>query len=82
MKTFKYLTRLETHVVYRMQRPLRYTAQKMKFSIKDSFSKSDQICSFLWIWSHLKRKSLIEYFIFCTVPDIKFRFTCGDSRLY
>ena len=29
------------------------TAQKMKFSIKDFFSKCDQICSKLWIWSHL-----------------------------
>ena len=29
------------------------TAQKMKFSIKDYFSKCDQIRSFLRIWSHL-----------------------------
>ena len=32
------------------------TAQKMKFSIKDFFSKLDQICSFLWIWSYLLKK--------------------------
>ena len=32
----------------------------MKFSIKDFFSKSDQIRSFLWIWSHLLKKSLME----------------------
>ena len=44
-----------------------YTAQKMKFSIKDVFSKSDQIRSFLWIWSHLLKKSLMENLIFCTV---------------
>ena len=41
-----------------------YTAQKMKFSIKDFFSKCDQICSFLWIWSHLLKKPLMENFIF------------------
>ena len=29
------------------------TAQKMKFSIKDFFSKYVKICSFLCIWSHL-----------------------------
>ena len=29
-----------------------YTAQKMKYSIKDFFSKCVQICSFLRIWSH------------------------------
>ena len=29
-----------------------YTAQKMKFSIKNFFSKCDQICRKLWIWSH------------------------------
>ena len=39
----------------------------MKFSIKDFFSKCDQIRSFLPIWSHLPNKSLIENFIFCAV---------------
>ena len=43
------------------------TAQKMKFSIKDFFSKRDQICSFLRIWSHLLKISLMENFIFCVV---------------
>ena len=42
-----------------------YTAQNMKFSIKEFFSKCDQICSFLRIWSDLLKKSLIENFIFC-----------------
>ena len=32
------------------------TAQKMKFSIKYFFSKCDQICGFLRIWSHLLKK--------------------------
>ena len=36
------------------------TAQKMKFSIKDVFSKCDQICHFLRIWGHLLKKSLME----------------------
>ena len=45
-----------------------YTAQKMKFSIKDFFSKSDQIRSFLRIWSHLLKISLMENFIFCAKP--------------
>ena len=39
----------------------------MKFIIKDFFSKCDQIHSFLPIWSHLLKKSLIENFIFCAV---------------
>ena len=43
------------------------TAQKMKFSIKDFFSKCDQIRSFRWIWSHFLKKSLTENFIFCAV---------------
>ena len=43
-------------------------AQKIKFSIKDFFSKCDQICSLLLIWSHLLKKSLMENFIFCAVP--------------
>ena len=41
-----------------------YTAQKIKFSIKDFFSKNDQIRRKLWIWSHLLEKSLMENFIF------------------
>ena len=40
---------------------------KMKFSIKDFFSKRDQIRSFLRIRSHLLKKSLLENFIFCAV---------------
>ena len=48
------------------------TAQKMKFSIKDFFSKCDQICSFLRIRSHLQRKFLLENFIFlpCSFRDL------------
>ena len=39
------------------------TAQKMKFSIKDLFSKCDQIHRKLRIWSQLLKKSLMENFI-------------------
>ena len=39
----------------------------MKFSIKDFFSKCDQIRSFLWIWAHLLKNSLMENFIFCAL---------------
>ena len=41
------------------------TAQKMKFSITDFFSKCDQIRSFLRIWSHLLKKSVMGNLIFC-----------------
>ena len=43
------------------------TAEKMKFSVKDFFSKCDQIRRFLRIWSYLLKKSLTENFIFCAV---------------
>ena len=43
------------------------TAQKMKFSVKDFFSKCDQIRRKLRIWSHLLKKSLMENFIFSAV---------------
>ena len=45
----------------------------MKFSIKDFFSKFDQILSFLRIWSHLLKKSLMENFIFCVVNPLFYR---------
>ena len=50
---------------------LTFTAQKMKFSNKDFFSKCDQIRRNLRIWSHLLKKSLMENFIFCVVPNYK-----------
>ena len=46
-------------------------AQKMKFSIKDFFSKCDQIRRKLKIWPHLLKKSLIENFIFYAVNHDK-----------
>ena len=42
----------------------------MKFSGKDFFSKCDQIRSFLQIWSHLLKKSLMENFIFCAETNL------------
>ena len=42
----------------------------MRFSIKDFSSKCDQIRSFLRIWSHLLKKSLMENFIFWLVTCI------------
>ena len=46
---------------------LMVSSQKMKFSIKDFFSKCDQIHGKLRIWLHLLNKSLMENFIFCAV---------------
>ena len=45
-------------------------AQKMKFSITDFFSKSDQIRRKLRIWSHLRKKFVMENFIFCVVVTL------------
>ena len=47
-----------------------FTEQKMKFSIKDFFSKYDQICRKLRIWSHLLKISLMENLIFCAVLSL------------
>ena len=43
------------------------TAQKMKFSINDFFSKCDQIHVKLWFWAHLLKRSSMEKLIFCVV---------------
>ena len=45
-----------------------HAAQKMKFSIKDFFSKCDQIRRKL-----LLKKSLLEIFIFCAVINVRNR---------
>ena len=55
-----------------------YTAQKMKFFIKDFFSKCDQIGRKLRICSYLLKKSLIENFIFCAVLSI---YVLGNAQL-
>ena len=47
------LTELEVRKNYVRITP----AQKMKFSIKDFFSRCDQIPRKLWIWSYLLKKS-------------------------
>ena len=47
-----------------------FSAQKIKLSIEDLFSKCDQIHSLLWIWPHLLKKTLNE----------KLHFLCSDSR--
>ena len=50
--------------------------KKLKFSIKDFFSKCDQIRSKL-IWSHLLKKSSTENFIFCAVWMTELALTCN-----
>ena len=44
-----------------------FSAQKMKFSIKDFFGKCDEIRRKLQIWSHLLKESLMENFILCAM---------------
>ena len=60
MYHLKYLPAVRTKILWN-------TAQKTKFSIKDFFTKCDQIRRKLLIWSHLLQKFLIENFIFCEV---------------
>ena len=43
------------------------TAQKMKFPLQISLVNVTKILSFLRIWSHLLKKSVMENFIFCAV---------------
>ena len=52
---------------YKRKKSRLITAQKMKFSIKDFFSKCDQMRSFVRIWSPLLKKSLMENLILCEV---------------
>ena len=56
-------------ILYQLLLKLTLTAQKMKFFIRDIFSKCDQIRRKLQIWSHLLEKSLKENFIFCAVSS-------------
>ena len=58
------------------------TAQKVKFFIKDFFSKCDQILRKLRIWSHLRKKSSMENFIFlCSVSYVKVKNSMSKALL-
>ena len=45
-------------------KPIIFTAQRIKFCVKDLFNKCEQIRSFMRINSHLLKKSLTENIIF------------------
>ena len=60
------------------------TAQKMKCSIKEFFSKCDQIPRKLRIWSHLLKKSLTGNFIFlvqCSFNNDKLKNNLSKEEL-
>ena len=68
LKSFvKYWGVIFTHVSIQFSLIIKFTAQKIKFFIKDFFSKCHQICRKLWIWPHLLNKFLMENFIFWAV---------------
>ena len=58
---------LKVNLVIRLIIIIHSVQKKMKFPVKDIFSKCDQMPSFLRIWSHLLKKSLMENYIFCAV---------------
>ena len=64
----RWFAMVKVSIIQSMGLILIWTSQRMKFSIIDFFNTCDQIRSFLQIWSHLLKKSLLkENFIFCAV---------------
>ena len=59
-----------------------FTAQKMKFSIKNFVSKFNQIRSFRRIWSHLLKKSLMKNFIYCAVFTVNFEHSQHVNQVF
>ena len=54
----------------------------MKFSIKDFFSKCDQICRKLRIWSHLLKNSLMETSFFVQWNGAKCATYINSTQIY
>ena len=52
----------------------------MKFSIENFFDKYDQLRSFLRIWSHLLKKSLMENFIFLLCNALRVDHLLGSLK--
>ena len=77
---------MATIVAHYKSADLPFTSQKMKFFFKDFFSKCDQIRSFLWIWSHLLKKSLMGNFIFYAMFIMCFKYNfelrCSSLLLF
>ena len=61
---YAFMISCQASVIESFHNKVHLTARKMKFSIKDFFSKCDQIRSFLPIWSPLMKKSLLETWFF------------------
>ena len=55
---------------------------KNEVSMKDFFSKCDQIHSFLRIWTYLLKKFLMENFIFCAVYFSKSKYNVSNSLIF
>ena len=73
----KYWGVIFTHVMIQLSLIIKFTAQKIKFFIKDFFSKCDQIRRKL---SYLLKKSLTENFIFCAaLPQNRSTINVQDS---
>ena len=66
------------HLLGKLSRALH---KKMNFSIKDFFSKCDQIRRKLRIWSHLLEKSLMGNFTFCAVETVLYPHQKALARL-
>ena len=58
---------LVPRLLWRISTARTFTAQKMKFSIKDFCNNCDQIRRKLRIWSHLLKKFLTKNWSFCAV---------------
>ena len=87
LKTWKLLSSSWNQLLLSINIPFLYTdfvkestAQRMKFSIKGFFSKCEKIHSFLRIWSHLLKKSLMENFIFLCSEDASGCLSVMSSR--
>ena len=46
---------------------MQWNTMHLKFLVMDFFNKSDQTRSFLPIWSHLLKKTLMKHLTFCAV---------------
>ena len=73
-----YLARCQIVTVKSFQTTLH---KKLRFFIKDFCSNCDRFNSFLRIWSHLLKKSLMKNIIFCAVPIFPFSSPCNGLTI-
>ena len=79
---FKQKFQVDPEFLFRKERSFTFFTMCKMLKIKNFFSICDQIGSFLRIWPHLLKKSLMKNFIFCFMLLVSCGFYHNDIQIF